>query len=347
MELNHPVAPAVIIGNPECPFPHEEEEWPDCDNDFQGSGSTLGSSLNSGKQTINNRTATGTVTSAPMPREDPSSSLHGQATPIKLGGLTPEDLPLTCAAHHLIPAQASLRGSNLVVYLYKGSATFNAPGKKGSTVTKGGGKLKKNAGYDVNGSQNGVWLPGPYALRKSADAAASAVPRVRALRGKEKPIPVVSIAMVEDPEAEDQPPSGLGEAGEPGGAKKIGNRKVPYYLLYTISAMRQTVKQYHDAHPAYSKFVLDCLNAIAEELNEFAYEGACKQCPKRKPSDKLPPPYNLVVRLNDVSTRLCNYLKGLPSGWVPNIYTSAMSVEFGKVINQSIQLSDCAGPPAK
>jgi hypothetical protein len=167
------------------------------------------------------------------------------------------------------------------------------------------------------------------------------------MRGKEKPIPEPKIAMVEDPEAEDQPPSGLKEEGEPGGSKKIGNRNVPYYLLYTISAMRQTTRQYHDAHPAYSTFVLECLNAIATELNEFAYEGACKQCPKRQASDKLPPPYRLVVRLNDLSSRFRNYLVGLPSGWVPNIYTSAMSVEFGKVINQNIQLADCAGPPAK
>jgi A nuclease family of the HNH/ENDO VII superfamily with conserved AHH len=64
--------------------------------------------------------------------------------------------PFTVAAHHLIPGNASL---------YKG--LFQRYLKKGETVKTSNGKswtIKNHIGYNVNGSHNGVWLPGNYAI---------------------------------------------------------------------------------------------------------------------------------------------------------------------------------------
>jgi hypothetical protein len=57
--------------------------------------------------------------------------------------------PITVAAHHLIPGNASLKKSQLFCseeYLWVD------------------GKKKGNIGYNVNAADNGVWLPGNYAI---------------------------------------------------------------------------------------------------------------------------------------------------------------------------------------
>jgi len=341
--MNEAVKVPDIIGKWDCPFPHDKKTWPTCANDFQGVGTTLGESLESGKQTIhdNNPEKGSAPDKVPKPSADKNMpSLYNIPRPIALGGLEPPDLPLICAAHHLIPAQASLRGSKVVKYLYQGSAKFNAPGKKGKTVTKGGGKLEANVGYDVNGSQNGVWLPGPYALRKKKGKKLAG-PRVRTLRRKKR---TVLAEMIEDPEAEDVVDETKG-GEEPDGTKSLQELRVSYYLLYSIAAMLHVKAQYHDAHGKYSKFVLKCLNAIATELNDLAYKGLCDECPKRKKGDKLPPPYELVNRLNDVSNRLKSFLSGPPGGWRPNVWTSSMSVEFGKKDVMGVQLASIESSP--
>lgn len=56
-------------------------------------------------------------------------------------------LPVGTSAHHLIPGNASLKNSEIMDFLYVD------------------GKAKGNIGYNVNNYENGVWLPGNYALR--------------------------------------------------------------------------------------------------------------------------------------------------------------------------------------
>lgn len=58
--------------------------------------------------------------------------------------------PVSVAAHHLIPGNASLKQSELFKsneYLWKDGAA------------------KSNIGYNINSSPNGIWLPGNYAVR--------------------------------------------------------------------------------------------------------------------------------------------------------------------------------------
>jgi hypothetical protein len=64
--------------------------------------------------------------------------------------LKADDHPVSVAAHHLIPGNASLKKSDLFKsnkYLWKD------------------GKVNGNIGYNINSSPNGVWLPGNYACR--------------------------------------------------------------------------------------------------------------------------------------------------------------------------------------
>jgi hypothetical protein len=69
--------------------------------------------------------------------------------------VTPEKLQW--APHHLIPGNASLRGSNIVPYL--GCEPVIKRYGSDSKI-----KDKQSVGYNVNCAQNGVWLPSPYAL---------------------------------------------------------------------------------------------------------------------------------------------------------------------------------------
>ena len=73
------------------------------------------------------------------------------------GSASPKPEPLQWAPHHLIPGNASLKGSQIVPYL--GDDNVIAKYGKGSKI-----KPKQSVGYDVNCSENGVWLPSPYAL---------------------------------------------------------------------------------------------------------------------------------------------------------------------------------------
>jgi hypothetical protein len=82
-----------------------------------------------------------------------------------------ERVPFIVAAHHLIPGNASLFPSKLYVkYMVEAGTQVKAGGKTmtgGKVMTKSGEKLLlTHIGYNVNGSHNGVWLPGNYAIRK-------------------------------------------------------------------------------------------------------------------------------------------------------------------------------------
>lgn len=56
-------------------------------------------------------------------------------------------LPVTTAAHHIIPGNAALKTCKLMPYLHSE------------------GKAQGNIGYNVNNYENGVWLCGNYSLR--------------------------------------------------------------------------------------------------------------------------------------------------------------------------------------
>lgn len=69
----------------------------------------------------------------------------------------------TVAAHHLLPGNASLYASDLFKkFMKKGGQVKVKVGGQDMTFT-----LLEHIGYNVNGSHNGVWLPGSYAITKN------------------------------------------------------------------------------------------------------------------------------------------------------------------------------------
>jgi hypothetical protein len=222
-----------------------------------------------------------------------------------------------------VPAQESLKRSELTNYMI----AKNGAGKGGMVKTgksksdKGGGRCWSNLGYDVNGSQNGVFLPGSYAVHD----------------GTWVPI---------HEEDDDYPVKGTSPAGMPyltGGVvcDAALSKKWPYVQeavrIASTYPQRGYGGQFHDRHEPYSDFVLDCLQALHAEYTKWEKksigDAKCQECKKlKKEFDKngIPTPFILVSRINAISSRLEGRLKGLT--WHPGLYTS----DWGKAIIDSL-----------
>jgi hypothetical protein len=125
--------------------------------------------------------------------------------------------------------------------------------------------------------------------------------------------------------------------GQPNGVWLPGNYAVrPWSSLnpvfqnrYAFKAIEAWGRQFHDAHEAYSRFVLQALEEIFEKLDA----GGTLWCPKAKkeedkePSER-PPMYALVMRLNTVSQRMKRMLVVPTTSWKANVYTSTRSLTF-------------------
>jgi hypothetical protein len=130
-----------------------------------------------------------------------------------------KDYPFTVAAHHCIPGEASLYPSALYEKFMEkgGEMELNT-----STGTKNY-KLTEHIGYNVNGSHNGVWLPGSYAIRTASS-------------------PV---------------------AGKSWGDLSDGGREGTWKLSYMAAVVRAADGQFHDAHTHYNTHVRGMLNKLA------------------------------------------------------------------------------------
>jgi hypothetical protein len=357
MEMGELIAVELVADTiDQCPFDHSTEAPEDIENDLVGVGTTLGQKMTDGEGTRTGQTGLG---KDPQPRDAPGHSLHNQEKPIWLPEYDPELFPLTCAAHHLIPAQASLRDSKLVKWLVHGSVSSQTKSGKGQ------GKLSHNVGYDVNGSQNGIWLPGPYALSTDAvkvamaKAQKGAGPKGKAQKAKERlataPPFVPKDPRATDLEEEDLPAGGPSASG-PGGALMVKGRsgtadtaasfdkpptecegdfpaRYAYYFIYTVGAMQKVNGQYHDAHTDYSKRVREALDEVNTKVIHFALEGGCSQCKKKnktrtESSNDFPPPRRLIGTLDGLSGKLRGLVKFPGSGWKWPLYTSKMAFHY-------------------
>ena len=326
-----------------CPFPHEKADFPNPDNNFLGDGDVLGENMEKPFQTavLTEHQASGVV-AVMRPSRESGSALYRVARPIRLGGYDPETLPLTCAAHHLIPAQASLRSAqSLAVYLFKDTAKFyqsvvvdkGSKKKRKQAVDVSGGKLTHNVGYDVNGIQNGVWLPGPYALR--AREVVADVFGEKAAKKKRRPSVVDRMRTQTRPD--DDALDGEDFVENPDGETGAEPEREPfdYYFLYTVAAMQKVGTQYHDGHTEYSKFVREALERLSVLLYMIDVHLTCTKCrDTRPPGDKLWPPYELLRWLNSLSGRLKGFLVGPPAAWRLPLYTSGMSLQYWKHRNE-------------
>lgn len=338
----------------ECPFDHEAQEPPNVENDLIGVGETLGERMAHGQST---RRGQGGATETPAPAVTAGK-------PVRLPDHQPEAFPLTCAAHHLIPAQASLRDSDLVRWLVHGAVK---PQVKDATSSRTG-KLRHNVGYDVNGAENGIWAPGPYALNTDAVRIEMGLPTEPPAPGTKRrgPVEVLSsMAAGAAYEPPDPPAGDLEEEDRPGGAPsatapsgaytapgRVGSahtgtaltrrpveRQAPfparysYYFLYTVSAMRKVNAQYHDAHGAYSKRVREALDRMNVLVEEFAIGGFCPECKEKNEkrtaeATDFPPPRGLIAALDRLAAKLRGLIAFPPSAWRWPLYTSKMAFHY-------------------
>lgn len=305
--------------DPECPFSHDVPADDDPGkNELIGSGSVLAKALK-------NRTSTDLVAKpqpgvVENPRYVQNHPLHSPGSlvsasaetranwpvTVTLAGGETKRLPVRCAAHHLIPAQEALKDSRLVQFMVHKDTPEDV--KDGTKK----GLLWRDVGYNVNGSENGVYLPGSYAVG-----------------GGRGGLRVWSTADEPDEEDEDLPENSADAdtsaylTGEPGSI----TASTPKWQ-YVKQAMLLAPGQFHDRHADYSREVQLKLDAVAANLAKQyrAREKLSCPCPeclktRQKWAEKgYPPPATLVARLNGLSGRYRQYVNG--SAWAMNLYTS-------------------------
>ncbi|KYF49661.1 hypothetical protein BE04_07190 [Sorangium cellulosum] len=201
-----------------------------------------------------------------------------------------QEYPYSSSAHHLIPGEASLPKSTLIKFISEGA--------KGS-------KVWGDIGYDVNGGENGIWLPTHHALSSEMKEGLVLPGEDRALKYSEL------TRRVKQRNEENQVVATFQER-------------------FTGAIMERARRQFHDAHPDYSAFVIKVLDKI--QMNLVEQSEACGECGEvKKKKGKYPPPHGLVSRLNSVSARLYQFLVGPPQTWRPPLYTSRFAASLAQL----------------
>jgi len=317
-QIGETVAPGMIdTDEAKCPFDHSPGDPPDVENILIGDGQELGEKMSTKQGThlyevLKKDRIPNEVLLDPRERKNCFKNIEIKLKISKspTGKLIPTLFPVTCAAHHCIPAQASLKNHKILQYMCKKGKSNKL---KGTTYSSG--KVWANVGYDVNGSQNGIWLPGNYAVAGGTGGIG---------------------AWTKNNDSDN-------EVGAPGLPSKLltrsrhevsfDNRK----WLYVSKAVNKLPGQFHDAHPDYSKEVAKILTKIWENYNSLREEKVvnkkCEECKKRATKIKelgLPTPFGLVDRLNKVSDKFKNLLNG--NSWNLKIYTSKWGLAYMKAV---------------
>jgi hypothetical protein len=281
MELGEPVTVGMVDDHDaECPFSHEKPVK--VKNDLGNSSSKLGTRVTNGWSTQLWIMEDGKV----KPKENqklvpPTPDSDCPGPPVTMGD---ETYPYSISAHHLVPADAALPKSDLIQYI------------------KAGDKIWGDIGYDVNGAENGLWLPTHAAL-------SAQMKKGRVLPGQVFGMKYSELtARVEANEEEN-------------------SLFATFQQRYTYQVMERTGRQFHDAHPDYSSFVIEVLNKI--HLSLATVSSACPKCKEiLEQNGKLRPPHTLVFRLNKVSDRLRGFLSGPPYGWRRPVFTSRFATDL-------------------
>jgi hypothetical protein len=294
----------------ECPFDHELQP-PKVDNDVIGVGGTLARRMKSAVGTYMYDKYKEKVDPILNPRHRPDHRFYNKAKVVKIeedenGTVHVHQYPVTCAAHHCIPAQESLKESPLLTFMVKkGTEESLNDGSYSS------GSVWADVGYDVNGSQNGIYLPGSYAVG-----------------GGRGGMGVWANNEDGDEDAPDEPDDLVPDAESnllTGDLNEISfdNRK----WLYVSQAVDLCPGQFHDRHLDYSQFVQSVLRKIFVNYKslykEKIVDSKCPKCKERADKIKelgIPTPFGLVTRLNKVSDKFKNCLNG--TTWRRNIFTS-------------------------
>lgn len=275
-----------------CPF-HDPHTCSEAKNNIhRGSGSTLGSNLDSGGRdgSVVTRRHEAPYRNACAPLHEPDPDLHISEDDREIytePGNDNRRYPVGFAAHHLIPGKASMhRAKQIHRYIESGKV------------------ICCNLGYDVDGSENGVWLPGLHPVKGALWGGASdevddeeVVVQKMALT-EAKPY---SYAQIDGP-----------TSGNPGAFLADNNKW--RYVQAAMNFGRVGRRQFHDAHPEYSALVRDSLNDVSTVLDTLLgrgvpVSGCAKSSEHGKSTDgKNIPPWQLLRLLNNTSNWLRNKL---------------------------------------
>jgi hypothetical protein len=307
----------------ECPFDHELEEPPEVNNDLLGKGSKLATKMNNGSSTNvyppyapdqNQQVKLGK-----LPQKDPNHPFCKQGSDkgrcVAVHFATPEKktqtYPVSCSAHHLVPSQESLKNHDLLQYMCKkGTGQEHNHGYAD-------GRVWSDVGYDTNGSENGIYLPGTYAV---GGAALNVWFPIGANDDAEH-----DDGYIESDKATPKEYEGFLLSGKRGEIRSSN----PCWQ-YAAQAMVKAPGQFHDRHLQYSKDIVKAaLTNIYEKYKRHDItrpEGACPKCKDRNETIKkhgLPAPYSVVLRLQNMAKVLCGCLKFSRAGQLrSNVFTS-------------------------
>ena len=331
-----------------CPFDHELLKPPNVNNDLIGSGKTLGSKMKQASSTFLFEAYRKSQSPEPIlnPRNKPGHPFYrekGKKKPApviisvkKSGKITSHAYRVTCAAHHCIPAQESLKLSQLLEFMVKHDEQENVKNGDATEPWSGKGVVWSDVGYDVNGVENGVYLPGNYAVGGGKGGMGVWVGDEASEEDEDETPTDISldvdpddhidaILLLSEPEdpVEDNAPTSNRLDGSNYEIDK-NNRK----WRYVKQAMLLTPGQFHDRHESYSNHVLERLqkiyaNYVLLKQKNYDKDGGCNECAKKRKKMKdlgVPTPYGLVARLNGMSEFYRKYLTG--KRWSENLFTS-------------------------
>ncbi|CAN5421173.1 hypothetical protein BH11PSE9_BH11PSE9_04280 [soil metagenome] len=319
-QLGEPVTIGMVDADElNCPFDHSNAEPPEVENQLIGNGGKLATKMGNGTSTHLYAPLVNSQSVVKNPRDDPAHSLYGHKTPVVVivhdglaaGERIEHRYPVTCAAHHLIPSQESLKTSRLLAFMVKKGSTEKLKDKEFSS-----GAVWADVGYETNGSENGVYLPGSYAVGGGRGGMG------------------VWTENDDQPDSEEEEVAGVPDPTSPsldGDLNEISERNRKW--RYVRQAMFYGKGQFHDRHESYSKFVGEVLNKMFSDYRRMYQKSVKEQaCPKCKDkADKIkelgiPTPFGLVGRLNGLSRNLQTCLNG--SVWRPNVFTSKWGDAF-------------------
>lgn len=273
----------------ECPFHEKKHSHDSASNNYlAGDATALGENLAEGSpdsSTVQRKEAPDKDHRQPRKEADPDKAFSEATREVQIvkGGNDDTKYPVAYSAHHLIPAKESLKpAAGLHKY-----------------IDKGKGKICCNLGYDIDGNENGVWLPGLHAVNSKGlnlwgysstdlpdaeDVGRRAVMRAELEDGKTK----WKYSPLDGPKPADGP-----DAFEPTNMKWL-------YVQKAMTFPKLAPRQFHDRHPHYSELVMNHLNDVATVLDRLSgTKVVAAACPDCKNSNEKPrPPVGLLGLLN-------------------------------------------------
>lgn len=338
----------------QCPFEHNPPPDDATKNVLGGVGSVLGGNMDKGTGVGVHSHDKGTKEPDPRTAGVKSVFITVIGEVIELEG-KPLPYPVTCAAHHLIPAQEALKGHPILKFMCKkGESQDFLDGKNAAPSAVSGSLVWGNVGYNVNGCHNGVWLPGNYAVGGGKGAVEIWKKRTSDKRKLSKDVAARLWAAKVDLSESEWGPDGDDEENEgpqPGESLEAALRSAQFrqYALvgtnheidegnpkwaYVKAAMDKACGQFHDRHEPYSEEVKKYLQKVFDAYNKMykrskRQKRPCKQCEDAerpagapKDADLVGPPRQLIARLVRCSEFFRRHLAPEEQLLTVNIYTS-------------------------